>query len=318
MVNVNYEWDKLNEVIIGRGDSYRVMQWTPEYEFAPQEEQDFVKAYAGQLLSKCDPEFSETLVKQLNTLAATLEQMGVKVHRPRPFTDDEVDYLSHIRLGAQQMFCRDPIIVIGNKVIESGMRDPAERNAKWPIRQIFNQLNVPHQYVGVPEPEPVNNNHGFGPGPFIEGGDTLLMGRDILVGLSGHASNQAGVDWLQNYLGADYKVHPVELTGGVLHLDCALALIKPGLAIVCPEAFEGGLPEQIKDWQHIEVTLEQASYLACNVMVLEPGKVIAGKEHPQVVAQLREHGVDVVELEFDAVSRVGGAFRCAHHPIHRG
>ena len=44
-------------------------------------------------------------------------------------------------------------------------------------------------------------------GPFLEGGDTLLNGYEIYVGISGCASDLAGADWLQALLGGRYRVH---------------------------------------------------------------------------------------------------------------
>ena len=58
-------------------------------------------------------------------------------------------------------------------------------------------------------------------GPFLEGGDTLLNGSEIYVGISGCASDLAGVDWLQALLGDDYRVIAVAMKSNVLHLDCA-------------------------------------------------------------------------------------------------
>ena len=38
-------------------------------------------------------------------------------------------------------------------------------------------------------------------GPFLEGGDVLLNGREIYVGMSGCASDMAGIDWLAGAAG---------------------------------------------------------------------------------------------------------------------
>jgi N-dimethylarginine dimethylaminohydrolase len=63
-------------------------------------------------------------------------------------------------------------------------------------------------------------------GPFLEGGDTLLNGHEIYVGMSGCASDMAGIDWLQALLGAlsgDPGRHEVERAAPRLRL----ALVKP-------------------------------------------------------------------------------------------
>lgn len=318
-VSVASEWGELKEAIVGTADTLHVPVWTEEYEFSPPEEQAFVSQFGGQLLATVAPERQEVIEAQLQCLADTLQSIGIKVHRPRPLTDDECQYLAHIRNCSQQLFPRDPILVIGNHVIETAMRDPMERKCKFPLRDLFFQQlkNYRYQYVAMPEPNPVIAHQGFGPGPFLEGGDTLLCDRQIFVGVSGHASNQWGVEWLRAYLGDEYAVTVVPLCSGVLHLDCAMALLRPGLAIVCLEAFEQGLPEYFKDWQLIDVTLEQASYLACNGLVIDQERVIIGAEHEELIDRITQAGQQVIPLPFDAVSQFGGAFRCAHHPIVR-
>ena len=58
------------------------------------------------------------------------------------------------------------------------------------------------------------------------------------MGYSGLASNLAGIQWLANMIGHfGYEVVPVRLHPHILHLDCALSLLREGLMIVCEEAF---------------------------------------------------------------------------------
>lgn len=317
-VNVNTEWGRLTETILGTSESLTVPLWTSEYEFAPKKEQEFVKAYGGQSLATAAPERLVAIEEQLNGLRECLTGLGIVVHTIRGFTNDESQYLSHIRDCSQLLFPRDPILVIGDRIIETAMRDPMERKNRFPIRDVFHSLsNIHYEYLAMPEPSPVIAGHGFGPGPFLEGGDTLLCGRQIFVGCSGHASNDWGIAWLEAYLGSDYIVEKVPLSSSILHLDCALALLKEGLAIACSEAFENGLPDFFKDWEIIDVSLEQASYLACNGLVVDSETVILGEEHSDLIGKVEAVGQNVIPLPFDAVSQFGGAFRCCHHPLIR-
>ena len=56
--------------------------------------------------------------------------------------------------------------------------------------------------------------------------------------MSGCASDMAGIDWLQALLGERYRVLPVALRSNVLHLDCALGLVKPDIAPTVERALE--------------------------------------------------------------------------------
>ena len=320
-VCVDTEWDALEVAIVGIAENVTVPQWTDEYVFAPPEEQAFVKENGGSLLSETAPERYQRISEQLDTLSRTLRELGIRVLHPRPMTKDEDQFLSHIRNCRQQLFPRDPLIVIGNTCIEGNLRDPMERKYRWAIRELlfknggFPRYNLRHE--AIPEPQPVNVSSGFGPGPFLEGGDVLLCHDQIFVGISGHASNEWGVRCLQSILGHSYTVTTVPLESSVLHLDCALSLPREGLAIACLDAMPGGLPAYFTDWQIIEVSLEEASYLACNGLVVSDRHYLCAAEHPRIADALCAEGQDVTLIEFDAVSTFGGGLRCAHHPLLR-
>jgi glycine amidinotransferase len=154
-------------------------------------------------------------------------------------------------------------------------------------------------------------------GPFLEGGDTLLNGREIYVGISGCASDLAGVDWLQALLGDKYRVLAVAMKSNVLHLDCVLALIKPGLLVYCPEKLIDGLPMSLRDWDKVTVSVDEANRLATNSLVLEEGRVIIDADNPRVIDELRQRKIDVIPLAFDGPIAIGGGLRSAHHPLVR-
>jgi N-dimethylarginine dimethylaminohydrolase len=167
-------------------------------------------------------------------------------------------------------------------------------------------------------PMPEQKDGSWGPGPFIEGGDVFLIGRDIYVGVSGNASNSAGVQWLAQHLGSDYRVHEIKLTKKFLHLDCCLATPREGLAIICKEAFVDGLPDFLKDWQLIELPyVEAKEMLGCNGLVLDSKTIIIHTDLPHLGKTLRDAGQEVIETPFDAVYQYAGAFRCWHHPLVR-
>ncbi len=154
-------------------------------------------------------------------------------------------------------------------------------------------------------------------GPFLEGGDTLLNGYEVYVGMSGCASDMAGIDWLQALLGPSYKVVPVALKSNVLHLDCAMALVKPGLVVYCPEKLIDGLPMSLRGWDAITVSVEEATLLATNGLILEEGRMIVDADNKRVIEELRKRRMDVIPMPFDGPIRVGGGMRCAHHPLLR-
>ena len=150
------------------------------------------------------------------------------------------------------------------------------------------------------------------PRPFLEGGDTFVLGGDILVGFSSLATSPAGAAWLQRYLEPDgYRVHLVPLTADWLHLDCMFAVIREGLCMCfMPGLRQGQLPKPIEDWEIIEATAEEAHSLGCNTLCLEPGVVIIGAEHKRLIGEIEQRQVQVIPVPFN---RTLGTWR--RHPL---
>lgn len=318
-IAVHHEWGALKEAVVGTATSLRVPTWSDEYEFVTPEVQRFIRENQGVPMREASPELYERSVEQMEAFAALLRERGVVVHRAEPFTADEEDFLANFKQGVQQCFTRDPLLVVGDHVIETSMREFERRKERFGIRRgITARLDEGGaRWVSMPQPIPERGTKGYGPGPFLEGGDVLLLGRELYVGCSGHASNEAGIRWLQRYLGPDYRVHLVPLERGFLHLDVVLSLPRPGLAIVCREAFSEGLPAFLEGWELIEVSVEDTTRLACNGLVLDERTYLCAEEHEAVAEALARAGQEVLTLRYDVVSMWGGSFRCSHHPLRR-
>lgn len=155
-------------------------------------------------------------------------------------------------------------------------------------------------------------------GPFLEGGDVLVLDKTIFVGNSGLASNKNGVQWLRNLASNfDYTVVEVPLHPTILHLDCALSLVREGLMIVCEEALIDGIPKQLKDWDKIHVSLEDAAKLATNGLPINEEVYITDKEFTWIGEQLAKRGITVEYVDFTISRSFGGSFRCSTQPLLR-
>ena len=309
----HHEWGKLREVVIGispaedfvvfREDSQRWL--TPEGDA-------FCSAHKGKKLLDVDPERARLMERQADALAELVARQGVTVHRPQRLQGEERTFMAPNGEGAQ-LFPRDGMIVIGEHVIDGSLRLACRQRERFglrPLIQIMQQRGAKWSSEPLGSPACVD-------GPFLEGGDTLLNGRQIYVGISGCASDLAGIDWLQALLGESYRVIPVAMKSHVLHLDCCLSLVKPGLLIWCPEKFVDGLPMALRDWDKIAVSYDEANLLATNALILEEGHVIVDADNPRVIEELRKRKVEVIPIPFGAPISTGGGLRCAHHPLLR-
>lgn len=188
-----------------------------------------------------------------------------------------------------------------------------------PSRDLLPERVMPADahYVALPQPAASPLGHP-GPGPFLEGGDVLVLGKHVFVGLSGMASNEIGYRWLAKYLRPfGFAVTPVRLPEHVLHLDCALSLVRDGLAIVCPDRLPDGLPAPLRDWETIEVSEDEAAAMATNGLPIDSATYITDPEFARVGAQLEARGITVEYIDFSVSRLFGGAFRCSTQPLLR-
>ena len=354
-VNVQYEWSPLREVVVGYPLLKLSNNFPPAtktwLKFPPDYQQLFdlwLTLYPGKTLEEVanDPDLPDPRIRELylaqvaqvNAVIRLLESRGIIVRQIPPLSQEEQAYLANLDGNVCQLFPRDPIIVIGNRYFELPLLLPYRRRERFAIRHVTQEplasANIP--ICSAPEPFPLpgdpqgislptilpfplpSESKGFGYSAFLEGGDVLVFGKRLLVGLSGNASNIAGVTWLQNQLGPSYSIETVLLSSNFLHLDVALCTPRPGLALVCRNAFLNGLPRFLKGWTLIDVAETDAlESLACNALILDKKSLIVTDKPAYIGDQLEKAGQIVYRMPFDMVTPLGGGFRCWHHPLRR-
>ncbi|MBP2191479.1 dimethylarginine dimethylaminohydrolase family protein [Nocardia goodfellowii] len=250
-------------------------------------------------------------------LAAVLTRYGVEVLRPRLF--DDAEKAAAGETGYANFFVRDPWFTVGEHVIEGVLQFPHRRMEVLPSRQLLLDRVLPSaaRYVSLPQPEAAPLGHP-GAGPFLEGGDVLVLGTEVFVGCSGMATNELGYRWLAKYLTPfGFTVSKVELPAHVLHLDCAISLIRDGLMIACPARLPAGLPAALRDWEQIEVSEDEAAAMGTNGLPIDSRTYITDPEFERVGKELEARGITVEYIDFSVSRLFGGAFRCSTQPLLR-
>ena len=315
-IGVDYEWGTLKEAVVGIGDGLVQPGYSDKVDFIYDKKfADLMKTTGGKPAIEVEPDRTPKVIAQINNLVRVLEDMGIKVYRPRVLNPVEHDYLTYVQEGQMQLYTRDPMLVIGNNVIETSLKIPMRAKEKFPLREIIREriMGTDARYVAMPSPNPNYEEDGI----YLEGGDVLLNGREIYVGNSGKGSSKAGIEWLQNFLGPNYHVHEVKIIPEFEHLDCIMALLRPGLGLLCRDALKGELPDSLKDWDFIDVTIEEAKRLGANALVLDERTVIMDAQHKRIMDEVRKRNHKVIEVPYGDVATWGGAFRCSHHPLVR-
>ncbi len=273
----------------------------------------------GRDLADFAPEQQVRWEKEKEVMQGVLESYGVEVFRPRLLTTYEKEHGKELGVGYSNFFSRDPFFTIGNLLIEGNLRFQHRRQEILPIRPIIQQWTQEAEgyYFAAPQPD-ISEGALSEAGPFIEGGDVLVLGKTIFVSYSGLASNLAGIQWLANMIGHfGYEVVPVRLHPHILHLDCALSLLREGLMIVCEEAFLDGLPAQLANWEKIHVTLQEAAYLVTNGLPLNEETYITDQSFTTLIPQIEAKGIKVEAIDYHVSRMLGGSFRCTTQALIR-
>ena len=335
---VDFEYGDLEEVILGvpfcLGADLSVAGWAREaMKILPETEAAKMMALSGKD-SVSIGKFDEMEIEN-NALIAILNKHGVKIWRPEILTKERAIQnfgAEFIRLaGITQQYVRDPILVIGNNVIENSMGSLYRRCDILGMRQLLMErvMKSGARWVGMPglDYSKMITNGDFDKTrfPVLEGGDVLVLGKKILVGTSRNrvtGSSDLGYQWLKSYLAPQgYDVEQVPLPEDILHLDVALSIPRDGVIVVCPDVFLSGIPSYFDGWKRVEVTREETRYLATNGMPIDQKHYILGtNDHfdgKRVKHALEGLGVTVYLIYFARHNEDGGSIRCSTHPLMR-
>lgn len=160
----------------------------------------------------------------------------------------------------------------------------------------------------------------------LEGGDVCWVdSRTIAVGLT-YRTNQEGVAQLTRLLGdAVDEVIQVPMPhwngpGECLHLLSAISPVDHDLALVdlrmLPVPFVDLLVE--RGFRFVEIARAEADTLACNVLPVSPGRVIAIAENVETNRRLEAAGVEVMTYPGAQISIPGtGGPTCLTRPLLR-
>ncbi len=137
----------------------------------------------------------------------------------------------------------------------------------------------------------------------LEGGDCMWLGRTLYIGRSAR-TNAAGIARAEAVLAPrGYRIVPVELLPGVLHLKCVCSPLGDGRVLLA----EGTLPADLFEAGIVWVPAEER-YAANAVAVGE--HVIAAAEYPRTLAALDAAGLRVHPVPTSEVRKADGSLTC--------
>jgi len=318
-VNVTADWDDLKSVVVGVSNNDVLPAWYPSFT-DPDGNEVAGPDTTGETKAKYDPEMQKKCIKQQDALCKLLDKEGVQVFRP-PTLSPETAQSDPV--GLSQAWMREIFMVFGNKIVVGQMRTPHRNKdvqAIEPLLQSIEQagLATVHRLPACTFER--NEDWEGDTRPFLEGGDTFRLGKDVLVTMSYLATSGTGYRWLSDLLAPDgIEVWPAYLTPKWEHGDYVFMPVREGLCISHLPAFvDGLLPTPCTDWDVVSITEDEANNkFAANGVVLRYNLVLMPAGCPRVVRALEKKGVDVIEIPYDGPMFWQGGLDCSMAELWR-
>jgi dimethylargininase len=137
----------------------------------------------------------------------------------------------------------------------------------------------------------------------LDGGDVLLLGKTLRVGLSGRSNPQA-IEQLRKLLNPfGYVVWGANIKGA-LHLKTGITQVAVDTLLINPAMVE---KSDFAGWKLIEV--DPSEPMAGNALLVE-GRVIYPKAYPRTQARLEAAGIEVVPVNAAELAKAEGGVTC--------
>lgn len=108
--------------------------------------------------------------------------------------------------------------------------------------------------------------------------------------------------------------------GGAFHLDMVFGVAGPKLGVIYPDGVGYEFIDYLlhkKDFDLIEIPAEEVNGCPSNFLVLEPGKLVMPAGNPIVTGELRNRGIEVIEVDLSQFTKAGGGPTCMTLPLVR-
>ena len=267
---------------------------------------------------------SEYLEKENDALISVLEGSGVKVQRPKCLSKQDIEEMygkGAAEYGYNQAFPRDNIAIVANDLIEFELKDSSRKTDIAGLYEILQERSQDSNICWYSTPhcrlKSTPDNY-----PALNGRDFIFLNERMLFGLSNEypiGTNSEGFRWMRNTF-AFHDVMAVFLKNGLKYLGQAISVPRPGLAIVCTEGIEA-IPSFMKDWDIIEISLDEAKAFAADGISLNEREYIIGvsedSDNSRIVDELEKRSIKVHKVPFSAHMSLGGSVRSAVLPLRR-
>jgi len=231
----------------------------------------------------------ELAMKQHNEFEELLKAHGVEVIK-----------LPSSEKFPEQVFTRDIGFTVGEDIFVAEMASDIRKGEEEALEEWLNEEDISFQTTTSQ----------------VEGGDVIVDRGTLFVGISSRTTIEAA-EKLKVDL-PDYTIIPVPFDEKYLHLDCVFNILSPEVGLIYRKAFDPRIIDMLaENYKLIDVSEEEQFTMGTNVLSIGDKKVFSLPQNKQVNAQIRAHGFEVIEVEFDEIIKSGGSFRCCSMPVNR-
>lgn len=146
------------------------------------------------------------------------------------------------------------------------------------------------------------------------GGNCQWLDPEHLIIGVGPTTNMEGVEQVREvfYRAGVREIHIAYFTEAI-HLDIVFGLAGPWVGVVDPRRLDYQTIKYIRSRgiDLIEVPEDEAKNCACNILAIEPSKVIIPSGNGFTANALAKRGGSVIELDFSEFVKIGGGPHCA-------
>jgi len=334
-LNVNNEWGKLQEVVVGsvenanmptHGSDLHAINYA-NYDKIPESHYGF---FSQQII--------EETHEDLEIFIEKLWSLNINVRRPNPIPTQSKISNGVWETTQYYTFCpRDSFTVIGETIIEAPMVLRSRMFENNAYKEIFiEHLKKGSRWVSAPKPmlndelyqrNDLNKMTTLENEPVFDAANILRANKDILY-LVSNTGNKLGGKWLQSLLGDEYKVHLLEDLYSYSHIDSTIALLREGLCLLNPERInDNNMPDFLKSWDKIwcppmvdiDYQINRASkWIGLNLLSLDEKTVVVDATQTKLIKILEEKfKFDVITCKLRHSRNLGGSFHCITADIIR-
>lgn len=303
MISTFNEWDPLKKIVVGDASFANWPRHDPV--FAQESKKTLWKETpvpSGAVPQWIIDESNEDLQR----LADTLTQLGVKVERPTPMNFQTHD-------GMYNYCPRDRLLVYGNTIVDPAMMYPCRDMELQCYHDIVDQAE---HYHFMPRNE----------GLTLDAANVCRLGNKMLF-LESDSGNRAAYDWLCGIF-PSVEIELCNFYAGV-HIDSTVVPLREGLVMLnAARVNENNCPQVFKAWDKIYVdeVVAQGFYqypyaskwIAMNMLVIDPHTVIVDKNQSELIRKLEQWNFTTVPLELRHSRTLGGGFHCVTLDLIRG